>query len=273
MTRIDRRTLFARGGAAALLAAAGLSADAAPRTGGTLRLAVPRDGSLGLVARGAVFDTLTEIAPDGTLRGELAAGWSTNADASVWRFALRDGVRFHDGAPLDVADVLAVLSDLGRAAATGPRSLRLELAAGDFGLPFRLAGTRFAIPRAGAARAQLAQAVGTGCYQVERAQDGRHFRARRVQDHYRSGQAGWIDALDVIVIPDAGVRAEALRDGFVDAAALPHPQGLRGRTRFRFHPSASDVVIAVSGSVGLPRRIGASAPLDDGRLAERWWMI
>ncbi|PJE34773.1 peptide ABC transporter substrate-binding protein, partial [Pseudooceanicola lipolyticus] len=36
MTRIDRRALFASGAAAALLAASGLSANAAPRLGGTL---------------------------------------------------------------------------------------------------------------------------------------------------------------------------------------------------------------------------------------------
>ena len=66
MTRMDRRALFASGAAAALLAATGASLADTPKKGGTLRLAVPRDDSLEQVARGAVFDTLTEIAPDGT---------------------------------------------------------------------------------------------------------------------------------------------------------------------------------------------------------------
>ena len=79
MTRIDRRALFASGAAAALLAATGASLADTPKAGGTLRLAVPRDDSLEQLARGAVFDTLTEIAPDGTLRGELATGWHTDA--------------------------------------------------------------------------------------------------------------------------------------------------------------------------------------------------
>lgn len=66
MTRIDRRALFTSGAAAALLAATGAALADAPRSGGILRLAVPRDGDLmDHVARGAVFDTLTEIGPDG----------------------------------------------------------------------------------------------------------------------------------------------------------------------------------------------------------------
>ena len=271
MSRLDRRALFASGAAAALLAATGLTAQT-PRPGGTLRLAVPRDGSLDQVARGAVFDTLTEIAPDGTLRGELATGWRAEAGALVWHFELRGDAVFHDGAPLRAEDVAAILSGLGRAEVTGGRSLRLELAEPDPGLPLRLADSRFAVPRAGAAVTPLENANGTGCYRVERARDDHHFRARKVAGHYRQGQAGWIDALEVIVIPDAAVRAEALRDGFVDVAALPDRDGLGERGRFRYHPSETEMNLAIAPAVGLPARIGMTAPLDDGRIAERWWM-
>ena len=59
--RMDRRALFTSGAAAALLAASGLPALATPRRGGRLRLAVPRDGSLMQLAKGAAQDNLTEI--------------------------------------------------------------------------------------------------------------------------------------------------------------------------------------------------------------------
>ncbi|MEM7320189.1 MAG: ABC transporter substrate-binding protein [Pseudomonadota bacterium] len=273
MTRIDRRALFAKGGAAALLAATGLSLEAAPSHGGVLRLAVPRDDSLSRVARGAVFDTLTEVAPDGTLRGELATAWRSGDNARVWEFDLRTDVRFHDGHLLTSHDVANVMSPLGRVEPTGPLSIRVELDRPDPGLPFLLSADPFAVKRPGEEYAPIAQANGTGCYRVDRAQDDRHFRASRVAGHYKSGLAGWVDSLELIVIPDAGIRAEALRDGFVDVAALPSPSSMRRHSEFRFFPSATDMALAVSPAVGLPNRIGTRAPLDDGRIAERWWMI
>ncbi|NOC85411.1 ABC transporter substrate-binding protein [Ruegeria sp. HKCCD6428] len=273
MTRIDRRALFASGAAAALLAATGASLAGTPKKGGTLRLAVPRDDSLEQVARGAVFDTMTEIAPDGTLRGELATGWQTDAEARVWNFDLRDDAVFHDDEPLQIADVMAVLAEIGRPEALAPNRLRLELAEANPGLPFLLADSRFVVARAGETVSPLRKANGTGCYRVERAEDGRHFLGRRVEGHYKDGQAGWADAVEVIVIPDPAVRAEALRDGYVDIAALPDRAGMRGTRGVRFHPSEADMALAVSDAVGMPRQIAGNGALDDGRIAERWWMV
>ncbi len=272
MTRIDRRALFASGAAAALLAATGASLADTPKAGGTLRLAVPRDDSLEQVARGAVFDTLTEIAPDGTLRGELATGWQTDAQARVWSFDLRDDALFHDGASLDIADVMAVLTEVGRAEALASNRLHLELAEANPGLPFLLADPRFVITRHGQGVTPLKAANGTGRYRVERAEDARHFLARKVAGHYKDGQAGWADAIEIIVIPDAHVRAEALRDGYVDVAALPHPEGMQGARGLRYHPGESDMALAVAAHVGMPRQIGTGRALDDGRIAERWWL-
>ncbi len=272
MTRIDRRALFASGAAAALLAATGASLADTPKSGGALRLAVPRDGSLEQVARGAVFDTLTEVAPDGTLRGELATRWHTDSDARVWTFDLRDNVVFHDGAPLDASDVLPVLGEIGRAEALGPLQIRLELADPNPGLPFLLADSRFVITRDGQGFSPLNCANGTGCYRVERAEDGRHFLGRRVQAHYKDGQAGWIDALEIIVIPDSRVRAQALLEGYVDVAALPSKDELSGIRGLRYHPSEADLSVAVSAVVGMPRQVGQRGFLDDGRIAERWWI-
>lgn len=276
MTRIDRRALFASGAAAALLAASGLSANAAPRPGGTLRLAVPRDGSLEQVATGALFDTLTELAPDGTLRGELATAWQGSPDARQWNFRLEQGVRFHDGTTLKPRHVVSALraSDLPglvRAEVAGASRIALELDVGNPDLPLLLADPAFAIalfPGGG-----LAQGIGTGAYRLDRIEAERHFRASRVAEHYKAGRAGWADRIEIIVIPDAAVRAEALRDGFVDIAALPRRSGLIGRGEFLYHPSAEDMALAARPGVGIPRSVSTRAPLDDGRIAERWWLV
>lgn len=280
MTRLDRRALFTSGAAAALLSASGLSLDAAPRAGGCLRLAVPRDDdSLGIVARGAVFDTLTEIAPDGVLRGELATRWQASEDARVWIFDLRDDVVFHDGQGFSAQDVVTSLSaidgpalaDVADIRATGPLQLRLALTDGNPDLPYLLANPALIIGPNGRLDDPLPDAVGTGRYHVERAQPGRQFLGRKVAGHYKDGRAGWADSIEIIVIPDAAVRAEALRDGFVDVAALPLPGGLPDRGEFVFHPSAQNMTLAAHRGVGVPRVIGGQGVLDDGRIAERWW--
>lgn len=280
MTRIDRRALFTSGAAAALLAAAGGSVHASPKAGGVLRLAVPRDGGmLEQAARGAIYDTLTEIAPDGLLRGELATGWHSTDDARTWTFNLREGVAFHDGSPLTADDAAASLlvqgitgAEVRAVTALGGHQLLVELAQPNPHLPYLLASADQMIAPGGDLPVPLSDAVGTGCYKVERAQEDRHFRASKVADHYKAGTAGWADAVEIIVIPDAAVRAEALRDGYVDVAALPEPRGLLRRGEFLYYPSSSDMALAARHTVGIPRKVGQRAPLDDGRIAERWWM-
>lgn len=275
MTRIDRRALFASGAAAALLAASGLSVGASPRAGGSLRLAVPRDGSLARIATGAMFDTLTEVAPDGTLKGELATSWQGSADARLWSFRLQDAVRFHDGTELKPRHVVSALRGselpgLLRVEVAGRHRIELELDGGNPDLPLLLADPAYSI--ASTSGALLAHGIGTGAYRLERLDSERHFRACKVADHYKAGRAGWADKIEIIVIPDAAVRAEALRDGFVDIAVLPQCDGLIGRGEFLYHPSADDMALAARAGVGVPRIVSTRGPLDDGRIAERWWL-
>ena len=278
MTQIDRRALFTTGAAAALLTATGVSLSAAPVAGGRLRLAVAReDDGLARVARGAVFETLTEIAPDGALRSGLASGWQGDARAREWLFDLRDGVVFHDGTALDAPHAVASLGSV-----TGLKSLeavdrlqvRMELAQGNPDLPYLLADPGLIVTRHGGAGRDMAEWVGTGLYRVSRVRPDRYFLGHRVSSHHRDGAAGWVDSIEVIVIPRADIRAEALRDGHVDVAALPSPEGLLGQGEaFTYLPSAQDMALAARRGVGVPRQVGGASGLDDGRIAERWWML
>ena len=86
MTRLDRRALFASGAAAALLAATGVSAS--PKRGGRLRAALSR-ALFDQATNATLYENLTEISADGTVRGELATAWASENDARVWRFNLR----------------------------------------------------------------------------------------------------------------------------------------------------------------------------------------
>ena len=227
------------------------------------------------VARGAVFDTLTEIGPDGALRGELATDWRGSADARDWRFDLRGNVAFHNETLLHADHVVAALKPLDglkSVQAVGNLQVRLELEQGNPDLPYLLADPSLIITPSTAPGTNMENWIGTGLYRVGRAQNHRHFLGHRVAAHYKNGSAGWVDSIEIITIPRADIRAEALRDGYVDVAALPLPSGLLGRGEFFYHPSAQDMALAARHGVGVPHQVGTQSALDDGRIAERWWI-
>jgi peptide/nickel transport system substrate-binding protein len=52
-----------------------------------------------------LFDRLTSLAPDMTVRPGLATDWTVSPDGLRWTFRLRRGVQFHDGQPVDAEAV------------------------------------------------------------------------------------------------------------------------------------------------------------------------
>lgn len=52
-----------------------------------------------------IFETLTRITGTGEVVPGLAEGWEVSEDGLTYRFALRQGVTFHDGTPMSSADV------------------------------------------------------------------------------------------------------------------------------------------------------------------------
>jgi peptide/nickel transport system substrate-binding protein len=65
------------------------------------------EGATPLIAR-QVFDTLVGYRDGSTeIEAALAVRWAVSRDGLVWTFALREGVRFHDGAPVTASEVAA----------------------------------------------------------------------------------------------------------------------------------------------------------------------
>ncbi|SLN32831.1 ABC transporter substrate-binding protein [Roseisalinus antarcticus] len=286
----NRRALLASGLAAAVFAASGVPVRASGVRGGALRaglggasLADGWDGAshdglfMRAVGAGAVFDTLTEVAADGTLRGELAVEWEPTEGARIWEIALRDGVRFHDGGPLVAADVVETysrrlgtdgpLSGVAEISALDRLRLRLVLTEADPDLPYRLSDPRLIVPRGG-----VPGPVGTGLYRVAGFEPGRSFTGRRVAEHWKDGRAGWFERVEVLALDPAEVRLAALRSGRVDAAAGLglHAVGMLRAGGGHRVDEVDGWVQAVSDRVGLPAVLGPG-PMDDARFLERWW--
>lgn len=246
MAPISRRRLFHSGVAAAVLMATGVAVEARPR-GGTLRAGLSGAWSTDswdgrthagafmiAAAHGAVFDTLTEVAADGSLRGELATGWEATDSARQWIFNLRRGVKFHNGAAFRADDVIAsILLHKGTQSGAAPianaisridrlsdHQVRFVLNEGNADFPYLMSDYHLIIyPHAHLADA-MQKGIGTGLYRVDRFQPGERMTALRVNGHYRDGQAGYFDRIEFYGMNDVAAQSEALAAGRIDVADL-----------------------------------------------------
>jgi peptide/nickel transport system substrate-binding protein len=95
------------------------TASAAPQAGGTLRTAlISPSGAIdpltigdegGLAVLGQAGEYLAWSDDELVLQPRIAESWEPNDDGSVWNFAIRQGVTFHDGTPLTAEDVVATI--------------------------------------------------------------------------------------------------------------------------------------------------------------------
>jgi len=60
-----------------------------------------------------VYDTLFAMDSKGAIKPQMVQDWSVSPDKLTWTFTLRDGLRFHDGAPVTAADCVASLRRWG----------------------------------------------------------------------------------------------------------------------------------------------------------------
>jgi peptide/nickel transport system substrate-binding protein len=56
-----------------------------------------------------VYDTLFAVDADLRIRPQMVESFTTEQGGRLWRFRLREGLAFHDGAPVTSADVVASL--------------------------------------------------------------------------------------------------------------------------------------------------------------------
>ena len=110
---IQRRRLLGGVGASAIVLHTARAQT--PTRGGTLNVGFDDDAktlnpalSVQLSERQVlfcVFDTLLSIGDDFTILPAVAAAWQVEQDGHRYVFTLREGIRFHDGTPLDAAAV------------------------------------------------------------------------------------------------------------------------------------------------------------------------
>src|SRR3546814_20482268 len=81
---------------------------------------------VGRVIKQNVVETLTQIGPaNGSVVPRLATSWETIGEKG-WRFRLREGVSFHDGAALDASAVAKAIEDRQSAGERKRRTVRVD---------------------------------------------------------------------------------------------------------------------------------------------------
>ncbi|MFA8441703.1 ABC transporter substrate-binding protein [Yoonia sp.] len=245
MHGISRRGLLKTGVAAGVLSLSGMPLRAQTR-GGKLTAGLSGantsdswDGrthsDLYMIAsaQGAVFDSLTEVAADGSLKGELAESWEASADAKTWTFNLRQGVTFHNGKAFGADDVIESLQlhvAEGSKSAAQPivaaiaemtkitdSQVQFTLESGNADFPYLMSDYHLLMYPAGQIEEAIAQGIGTGLYQVQSFDPGVRMVATRYPDHYKGDSAGYFDEIEYIAINDNTARMNALMTGQVDA--------------------------------------------------------
>ena len=77
------------------------------------------------VVSGTIYEGLTAIDKDLRVQPSLAASWTVSADGRTYVFKLRPGMHFHNGAPVEAADVVASFRRVASKDIASPLASRL----------------------------------------------------------------------------------------------------------------------------------------------------
>ncbi|MEM6851986.1 MAG: ABC transporter substrate-binding protein [Pseudomonadota bacterium] len=188
-----------------------------------------------------IFEGLTRIGEDGSVGPGLASAWEVSSDGLRYRFALRDGVLFHDGASFSSADVVyalnraradgslnanrAFFAAISEVSEAGPYAVELQLSRADGSLLFNLGQGDAAIVRAGTDAENLTEPVGTGPFRFARWRRGDRIILER-NDAYWGAKAR-IARAEFRIVPEPPAAFAALLAGDVDAFPnFPAPENI-----------------------------------------------
>ncbi|MEM1182043.1 MAG: ABC transporter substrate-binding protein [Acidobacteriota bacterium] len=219
---------------------------------------------------GNIYETLVAFGPDMALVPQLAETWDNPSDLQ-WRFRLREGLRFHDGRPLRMEDVLASIERVRR----HPRSRQagslvavvdvrrlddrtLELVT-DRPYPVLLNRLAFVSIVPSDAPDEITAPVGTGPYRFEARSPGR-VDLTAVADHWRVRSAP--ARAEYHFIADADIRVRGLLDGafdLIDDVPPEHAESLDADPSMRLMTAPSLAVAYLQLAATVP-------PFDDPRV-------
>lgn len=209
---------------------------------------------------GLLFDALVRKDEHFQLQPWLAERWE-QPDPLTWIFHLRDGVRFHDGRPLEAADVAwtiqsmidgTVITSKGGAFAQIDRvetpdrlTLVLHLKRPDAGILFNMSDGLFGVVPRGSGRDFGQHPIGSGPFRFVTATQDKEVLVERNPTYWTGPPK--IERVRFAVTPDAITTALELERGSADAESnaitLDEVHALQGRPNLRVETVPGSVVV------------------------------
>ena len=226
-----------------------------------------------------IFEGLTRFGPDGAVNPGLAATWDISEDGTVYTFALRPGVTFHDGTTLTADDVVFTLdraraegstnaqpglfANIVSAEAVDELTLRVTLDGPDGAFLFDMAWGDAVIVAPESAESNATNPIGTGPFRFANRIEGDRIELVRNDAYW--GEAVALEAATFRFISDPNAAFAAMMAGDVDAFPnFPAPETL---AQFAADPRFSVIVGSTEGETILAMNNG-QAPLDDIRIRQ-----
>ena len=238
----SRRQMLQGTAGVGLAALTGPGAQAQPKRGGTLRVAMGHgntadgydpgtwDNAYAQVFAAARNCQLTEITANGKLVGEIAESWESSPDAKTWTIKIRKGVEFHSGKPLTPDDVVAslnyhrgpesksaakpIVAAVADIRADG-QNVVVELNASNSGFAWFLSDYHLAILPGADGKIDPTSSDGCGGYVVKSYQPGVRAQVERFAHYWKPDRAHF-EAIELRPVLDAAARTNALITGQVD---------------------------------------------------------
>jgi peptide/nickel transport system substrate-binding protein len=188
----------------------------------------------------AMFDTLLHCEEDGTVVPGAAESYELSADATRLTMRLRDGMTFSDGSPVDAAAAKASIehmrdsggSDAGRVEGTEietPDDLTVVVHApqptGQLPTFMCFAPGAIAHPDQLASGAVASSPVSSGPYELDPAgtTTGSVYRFEKREDYWDADRYAY-DVVELITMPEATARLNALMSGEIDGSIIQQEQ-------------------------------------------------
>ena len=244
----------------ALIFALGLSGAIAPAGAqGTIRIALgttlsqldPAKTTIGdeYVYVHLVFNGLSRIDPDMSVKPDLAESWTASDDLKTWTFRLRQGVKFHHGRVLDSEDVVATVKRIldpatGSRARTNlamvetveavdPLTVRFNLNQSYAGFADIFADRQMRIVAKDRLAELSTQPIGTGPFVFKSWSPGDRLELTKNPDYFEKGLPK-LDGVTLRIIPESAARIAALESGAIDIVwSMPY----ESVDKFKNHPT------------------------------------